>query len=312
VTGEAPSAAPKRRFERADVHQHLWTEGLLGALAVRKAPPRLTRRDGGWRLELSGEAPFAMDRAAEDPRDRAAGLATLGVDTAFVALSAALGVETLPEDEARAVIAAWDADTEELPGGLRTWGSLALVRPRPGDVDALLDRGRAGLTLPATALATPSDLDRLGAVLERLGERDAPLFIHPGPAPAGAWLPALTAYLAALTQAWLAWVLHGRARHPRLRVVFAALAGLAPLHGERLRARVPEASVDAALADPLTFYETSSYGPRAVEAMAATVGSGALVHGSDWPYANPTPPPADLERALLAENPAALLGEVAA
>ena len=72
-------------------------------------------------------------------------------------------------------------------------------------------------------------------------------------------------------------------------MVFAALAGLAPLHAERLGARVARAPVRAALSDPLTFYDTSSYGPLAVEAMHQAVGPAALVHGSDWPYAEPAP-----------------------
>src|SRR5262249_7851771 len=68
-----------------------------------------------------------------------------------------------------------------------------------------------------------------------------------------------------------------------LRVVFAMLAGLAPLHAERLRSR---AGMHVA-PDPHTFYETSSYGPRAVTAMAAEVGSSQLLYGSDRPVADP-------------------------
>ena len=90
-------------------------------------------------------------------------------------------------------------------------------------------------------------------------------------------------------------------------MVFAALAGLAPLHAERLGARVARAPVRAALGDPLTFYDTSSYGPLAVEAMLQAVGPAALVHGSDWPYAEPAPLASPLRRAVFEDNPAALL-----
>jgi hypothetical protein len=62
------------------------------------------------------------------------------------------------------------------------------------------------------------------------------------------------------------------------------LAGLAPLQVERLAARGGDA---AALRDPHTFYDTSSYGAAAIGAMAAAVGADALVHGSDRPVVVP-------------------------
>jgi 6-methylsalicylate decarboxylase len=153
----------------------------------------------------------------------------------------------------------------------------------------------------------PAQLDALGPVLERLEARDAPLFVHPGPAAPGSLVPPLTDYVAALNAAWHAWVLHGRAQHPRLRVLFAALAGLAPLHAERLAARGYADAAGAALADDALFYDTSSYGPRAIDALVRAVGPGALVHGSDWPYAEPRLPEAPLRTALLEVNPAVVL-----
>jgi 6-methylsalicylate decarboxylase len=67
-----------------------------------------------------------------------------------------------------------------------------------------------------------------------------------------------------------------------LRVIFAGLAGLAPLQAERTAAKGGPIG-EQTLADPLTFYDTSSYGPRAVRAMATAVGIGQLVHGTDYP-----------------------------
>jgi len=84
--------------------------------------------------------------------------------------------------------------------------------------------------------------------------------------------------------AWLAFRAIGRGDHPRLRIVFSMLAGLAPLHGERLTAR---GGPRRGAADPLTFYETSSYGPRAVGAMAEVVGAEQILYGSDRPVADP-------------------------
>ncbi len=101
--------------------------------------------------------------------------------------------------------------------------------------------------------------------------------------------------------AWLTFATLGRREHPRLRVVFAMLAGGAPLLSERLAARGGPA-VD--LHDPLSFYDTSSYGPAAVEAMARRVGGEQLVYGSDRPVVEPTPTGRE---ALLAENGAQLL-----
>ena len=47
----------------------------------------------------------------------------------------------------------------------------------------------------------------------------------------------MTYYVTQMSAAWHAFAAGGRARHPGLRVVFAMLAGLGPLHAERLAAR---------------------------------------------------------------------------
>ena len=62
----------------------------------------------------------------------------------------------------------------------------------------------------------------------------------------------------------------------------------------------------AALRDPHTFYDTSSYGPAAIGAMAAAVGSDALVHGSDRPVVVPRAAGDDIPSR--ARNAARLLG----
>ena len=84
--------------------------------------------------------------------------------------------------------------------------------------------------------------------------------------------------------AWLAFAALGRSRHPDLVVVFSMLAGAAPLLSERLDTRGGPA-VD--LRDPRVFYDTSSYGPAAVEAIARRVGPEQLVYGSDRPVLEP-------------------------
>ena len=141
--------------------------------------------------------------------------------------------------------------------------------------------------------------------------RDAPLFVHPGPhpaPPAGApdWWPALSPYVHQMHDAWHAFVAFGRAAHPTLRICFALLAGLGPLHGERLAARggPVRRQVDAD-----AFVETSSYGPRAVDAAVRVLGVDLVELGSDRPYA--TVPDFELgaafDRALGVTNPLRLL-----
>jgi hypothetical protein len=257
---------------------------------------------GGLLLTLAGEPESVLP--VEDPAARAALVADDGIDQALLALSAPLGIESLELDEAESLLAAYAAGVSHLPPAFRAWGSIPLRDPDPRRVDALLDEGFVGLCLPAEALGSPAALDRLGPALERLEHRDAPLFVHPGPtrAPAGSpsWWPALTGYVNTLQAAWLAWISHGRALHPRLRVLFAALAGLAPLHTERLIARGgPDGRIDG-----LTFYDTSSYGPVAIGAMAAAVGPRQLAYGSDRPVVAPSTPPS---RELAVDAPARLV-----
>jgi hypothetical protein len=281
-----------------DVHQHVWTEPLVRALAARREPPCVRRTRDGWELRLAGEprCPVAVDDVAERVRLARADR----VDRVLVALSSPLGIEYLPPDAAHELLSAHAAGVAELPRLFAAWGAVGLAEPDPGAVDRLLDAGCVGVCLPAPALAGA------GPLLERLAARGAPVLVHPGAA-AGAvadvagWWPALTDYVSQMHAAWLSWVARGRADHPRLRVVFAMLAGLAPLHGERLRARGGPAAAN----DPLTFYDTSSYGPRAITAMAGVVGAAQLVHGSDRPVVAPRP---WSEIGLVAANPARLLG----
>jgi predicted TIM-barrel fold metal-dependent hydrolase len=157
------------------------------------------------------------------------------------------------------------------------------------------------LSLPATALAGPERLDGIGGVLERASVRGVPVFVHPGASevPAGGlseplWWRALTDYVSQMQAAWLTFAAFGRREHPELRIVFAMLAGGGPLLAERLATR---GGPPIELADPLVFYDSSSYGPDAVEAMAERVGIDQLVYGSDRPVVEPLPTPLDEQLA---------------
>ena len=288
---------------RTDVHQHLLPEPLVAALARRSAPPYVRGAGAELTLHLRTESPSSV--RVDDPDARAELLAADGVERGVVALSAALGIESLPADAAGELIDAYAQSARALPGELAAWGAIPLADPDPRRVDRLIDEGFVGLCLPSGALDQPAAVDRLGPVLEALERRGAPLFVHPGPpanAAAGApsWWAATTDYIAGLHAAWVAWIARGRYQHPTLRVLFAAMAGLAPLHSERLVARgAPATGPDAYL-----FYDTSSYGPRALSAMRDVVGPGQLVYGSDRPVVEPVPP---ADPALLIDNPGRLL-----
>lgn len=315
---------------KIDVHQHLWTEPFVEALAARAELPFVRREHGLTVLYLAGERPYVIDLDGELPARRAGLVQDDGLDRALLCLSSPLSIESLPRAQARALIDAYLDGALSLDGPFGVWAAIALDRPDPRDVDRALARGCIGLSLPAGALAGVEEIAALAPVLERLERHDAPLFVHPGPGvergtggPHGAvslseplWWPALTGYVAGMQAAWLAFLAAGRPRHPRLRVIFSMLAGLAPLHSERLCARGGPCPPTP---DRLVFYETSSYGPAALSALGAVVGPGQILYGSDRPVVEPgrlgMPGGLDWEpivectrRALGRSQPVAVLG----
>ncbi|HEV7207598.1 MAG TPA: amidohydrolase [Mycobacteriales bacterium] len=320
-----------------DVHQHLWPMALIEALRGRTRAPRMV----GWQLELDGERPYDVIPADHDVTARQELAGRDGLSQVLLSLSCPLGIEQLPESQAITLLDAWHEGVAELPAPFGSWAAAGLVEPDPGGLRKQLDRGRVGLQLPATALADPWCVENLGPLLAVLEEADRPLLVHPGPVAAHApkraratrtrtgatragapraaaagfadtpgWWPALVPYVAQQHAAWFAWHAAGRANHPRLRVCFVALAGLAPLHHERLVAR----GGSFARVDPLVFFETSSYGAGGIDAALRVVGIDGLVHGTDRPYACPVDHGlgAAVTHALRVTNPHRLLhGEAA-
>jgi hypothetical protein len=268
-------------------------------------------------VEAPGEPEVAVDLADHDPHQRAELVQSDGLDRAYVALSSPLGIEALPPDAARPLLDAWHRGAVALPAAFGAWAAPCISEPDPGELAALLDSGFVGACLPAEALAGPAGFERCRPLLELLGERGAPLFVHPGPGPdrlrvmgtaggtigAPSWWPALTRYVAAMNAAWHAFAAF-RPAHPRLRVCFAMLAGLGPLQRERLLIRGGRAA-----ARPHLFLETSSYGPRAIDAVIRELGVDSLVYGSDRPVLPATEPGLGdaVHLALRARNPARLL-----
>jgi hypothetical protein len=86
------------------------------------------------------------------------------------------------------------------------------------------------------------------------------------------------------------------------------LAGLAPLHRERLRARGGRTEIDRGV-----FLDVSSYGERAVDTALREIGVDQLVHGSDRPVVDARRLSLGdaVDAALRERNPARLLGGAA-
>src|SRR4029453_12623481 len=95
-------------MDRVDVHQHLLCEPLIAELARRRRPPALARRRGGWTFRVAGEADRVLSFDANDLGLRMAARRGEEIDLALVALSSALGVETLPAEEAAPLLDAYE------------------------------------------------------------------------------------------------------------------------------------------------------------------------------------------------------------
>ena len=271
----------------------------MRALEERRSLPFVRRDHGLSVLFLAGERSYVIDHCAEAPARRAQLVERDGLDRALLCLSSPLGIESLPREESLELIDAYHEGAFSVGDPFGVWGAIALDEPDPDDIDLAIERGCVGISLPAGALASFERVARLHPLLARLESLGAPLLVHPGPGRCvGAsqpalveaslcdplWWPALNRYVADMHSAWHAFLGAGRAQHPRLRVVFTMLAGLAPLHAERLSSR---GGPGAGVHDPLVFYDTSSYGPTAVSALAEVVGAQQILYGSDRPVVEP-------------------------
>jgi hypothetical protein len=277
-----------------DVHQHLWPPALIEALRGRTTAPCLHE----WRLSLAGEPEYDVLPADHDIDRRARAECQGGVEVALVSLSSALGIEQLAPAEAAPLLDAYHDGALELPAPFRAWAAAGLSDIDPGALAGRLDRGFVGLQLPATSLLDERGYEHVAPLLDVLEARERPLFVHPGPATPShgavpSWWPAIVDYVQQMHAAWYGFRVFGRPRHPRLRVCFAMLAGLAPLHTERFAARAGERTV----VDEQCFLEISSYGTRAIDAVVRILGIDVLVNGSDRPYAEPVVP--DMGEAVM-------------
>ena len=267
-----------------DVHAHLWPEELVDALRRRRTAPRLE----GWVLHLVGEAPLRVN-----PDDHDLGVrATLEPDSrglCLLSLSSPLGIESLPAADAAPLLEAWHDGVVRLPEPFAAWASVVRTEPDLAQLKHNVQTRFVGLQVPAPWLATPDLLESLAPTLSVCEAEGRPVFIHPGPAGLQdarrlpAWWPPVVAYPTQLQAAWWSWHEVGRSLLPDLRVCFAAGAGLAPVHHERLVAR----GGVVGRTDPGVFVETSSYGRQAIDALTRVLGVDGIVLGSDRPYGRP-------------------------
>ena len=280
--------SPSSTHSAVDVHQHLWTEEFVDRLRARTRAPYLR----GWTLHTAAEPPFEIDPEEHDVARRIAADHADEVGTACLSLSAPLGIEALPRPQASGLIDAWHRGVSALPGHFRAWASVPSIEPDVAALYGLLADDRfVGLQLPAVDLAGPAAWERHGALLLAAETAGKPVFVHPGVVthaplrgPVPGWWHPVVSYGQQLQAAWWGWhAVGGRSLFPRLKVVFAAAAGLAPVHVERqlLRGGTP------APVDPLLFVDTSGTGVRALDAVVRHLGIDALVLGSDRPYAEP-------------------------
>ena len=218
---------------RTDVHQHLWSEPLVAALAAREELP-FVRREHGLDRAVPGRRASLRDRHRAARRPPAAPRSSSAtVSTArSLCLSSPIGIESLPREQASPLLDAYHEGALALGGPFGVWGAVALDRPTPHDVDRALDRGCVGISLPAGALAGGDELAALRSLLARLESAGAPLLVHPGP---GLARPRRHRVRASLERAalvagadrttsprcrrpgWRSWP-PGAAEHPRLRV----------------------------------------------------------------------------------------------
>jgi hypothetical protein len=271
-----------------DVHQHLWPEQLIRALEAREDLPRLR----GTVLELQ-EGSFETELGDHELDARIALLDRHEIDVAVVSLQPTVACDLQPDLA--------DAYHE---------GVLELVAASAGRLTALAcaerREGFVGACVSARRLI--AGVDELAGELIESGEV---LFVHPGypdPAPANApfWWSALVDYTAQMQAAFAAWVARGAAENPALKVVFAVLAGGAPFQLERLAARG-----DITAVPENTYFDTASYGARALQLTAESCGSDRLLFGSDAPVMDPQVTlkgleEAGLTEAALRENPGRL------
>ena len=282
-----------------DVHQHFWPAPFVTALSRRSEPPRL---DGSTLVLV--EASYQVDLAAHDAEARVAALDRDGIDVAVLSLQPTLGVSRLPQSEQDELNAIWkDAVLELVSQSRGRFVALAPEHASPGFVGSIVS---------ASAMR---DVDGLSVLLGELDASGGFLFVHPsaaGPTEgAPGWWPAVLEYTAQMQAAYLTWLSYAQRLWPDVNVVFAILAGGGPFQLERLASR--GVAVRSGLHGNV-FFETASYGRRAIELCIETFGVHQILYGSDVPVIEAAPTLSAIRgfgdsvvKLITADNPSRLL-----
>ncbi len=211
---------------KTDIHQHLWTEPLVQALAQRREFPFVRHEHGLTVLFLAGERPYVIDLASEAPARRAELVRARRPATARCC----------------ACRAPWGSS--RCPARRRSRCSTPTTRARSRSASPSGCGARSRSTVPTRTTSTarctaaasvsrcpparsPASIGSrvCGRCSRASASRGAPLFVHPGPAPPGfgprlapapaadetslgdpLWWPALTHYVADMHAAWLAFL----------------------------------------------------------------------------------------------------------
>jgi 6-methylsalicylate decarboxylase len=255
-----------------DVHQHLLPSDFIEALRRRSAPPRIV----GAELETA-EGRFAFDQDEHDLELRIAALDREGTTVAVLSLQDTLGHGSLPPSERGELVAAWEDGIGEVVADARgRFVALAAGPTRPGFV---------GSCVGSDALDDP---EALGAVIESVRTHGGFVLVHPSggrvPSNLPGWWGAVALYTAQMQSAYLAWLAHGQERWPDVAIVFSILAGGGPFQLERLGSRGIELR---SVLHGNVYFDTASYGRRALELCVETFGVEQIVYGSDLPVIDP-------------------------
>jgi hypothetical protein len=281
-----------------DVHQHLWPRPFVDALARRSGPPCIR----GDELVLA-EGTYAADLRSHELEARVALLDRARIDVAVASLQPTLGIQSLAPAERDELEQAWEEGILEVAAA--SGGRIRPLSPR------LPRPGFAGASVGAD---TFDDLDSVAPVFEGL-RGSGFLFVHPvaGSAPIEdrRWWAPVVDYTSQMQRAYFAWLASGQERWPDVQVVFAILAGGAPVQLERLGCRA-DAPIESAHEN--VFLEISSYGERAILLCADAHGAGQLLFGTDAPVVDPGVAAqalagcgVELERLVREESPARVL-----
>ena len=272
----------------------------------------IVRGARGWSLRLPGEPRGAVRPRRPRPRPRVRrSWARTGSTACWWRRRSPLGIEALPAGEAEPLLDGLPRGRRRAAGAVRRVGGGRPRRARSRDAGRAARPGVRRRLRGGRRARRPGRLraPRPGARDARAPRRaaaDPPGPVAGAPPPgAPSWWAALTHYVAAMQAAWYAFAVWGRPAHPRLRVCFAMLAGLAPLQRERLLAR--GGRVGATPACSSTSRPTASArSTRCCARSASTSSSSAPTARSSPPHDLPL---GDAVRAALRErNPSRLLG----